>query len=97
MCIHCPAMPDQPQGARRPAWKIDCALLRSNSIQIRKYLYTQIHMYMNTQIQIDLCMQIHIYKYIGFEVPSGKFIVHCSVPILYRNTRTYKYKQYTNT
>ena len=25
MCIHCPAMPDQPQGALGPASKIDCA------------------------------------------------------------------------
>ena len=34
MCIHCPPMPDQPQGALGPAWKIDCALLRSNSTQM---------------------------------------------------------------
>ena len=36
MCIHCPAMPDQPQGALGPASKIDCALLYTN-------VYSHIH------------------------------------------------------
>ena len=50
MCIHCPPMPDQPQGAWGLAWKIDCAPFQfyistcfffcvQNQIQIQFYIY----------------------------------------------------------